>query len=310
MTTGFSSGLSHPLDGLAASILDFTDTVERVGSQSGWNFLTDGPATQEWQSEPLAGEWGAQPLQDAYKTGSVLWPVVFDHARALAMLLTAPASTFALLTTARGLAEASSRAWLYLEPEVEPSERVRRLMNDRLYAMFEERKLLRTVAGSDTSWAIEVRDAIHRTGESFGWESHKETRLASGFAPGRPNNTEALTLVLHDRPALAPLFYRMTSAVAHSSLHGITKLLEFSEPTADQPQRVRRAELKSTDAAILTSPAVIAMTRAAGCLALQAGWSTDDLTTATDELTHLWHAVLDIAAETPDLSPFLKALGA
>jgi len=44
---------------------------------------------------------------------------------------------------ARALAEASARSWYLLEPDIGPLERVRRLMNDRLFSLFERHTMWR-----------------------------------------------------------------------------------------------------------------------------------------------------------------------
>jgi hypothetical protein len=284
-----------PLAALADSIREFVGAVEAVGSSEDWEFLPNGPAARDWANEPMAGPWSNQPLQDAYRTGSVLWPVVADQALALADLLAPPGRPFAVMSVARSLAEAATRLWLLIEPLPPAAERVRRSMNDRLYAMFEERVLSADLPGVDLTWAEQNRDVIEATGTRHGWTVLPEdwdNYKASAFQPRRPSTQAALGELL-DMPALAAKFCRTSASVAHASLHGVVKFLESSESSSTTQVRMRVADLTSGTAAMHMLPAVYAMSEVGCHYGRQAGWHAKPIFIEQQHLRLVWGAVLD-----------------
>ena len=54
---------------LAAAIEDVIVAVRSSATADDWEFTAESPAVADWNARELPGEWGPQPLQDAYRTG-------------------------------------------------------------------------------------------------------------------------------------------------------------------------------------------------------------------------------------------------
>jgi hypothetical protein len=127
-------------DAIATSLRGLVAEVETARDACRGDFRPDSPAVADWAANQMPGEWGPQLLQDAYRTAELYGASVTDHVLAIADLIEG-SRPFAVASIARALVEPASRAIWLLEPNLEPIERVRRLVNDILFAAFEHETL-------------------------------------------------------------------------------------------------------------------------------------------------------------------------
>lgn len=136
---------------LAGAIRDLVTAVEGEGSAKGWDFRPDGPAAKDWTANEQPPGWGDEPLQDAYRTGALGWYLVVDEALSVADLLES-GRTLGLLSASRSLAEPAARCGLLLRTATEPAVRIRHMINERLYALYEDWRFADGVPQLDSSW--------------------------------------------------------------------------------------------------------------------------------------------------------------
>jgi hypothetical protein len=79
--------IESPRGALAGAVRALVAAVEDEGVISDWEFAADAPARVDWVANEQASGWGDRPLQDAYRTGAILWYVVADQALSVADLL-------------------------------------------------------------------------------------------------------------------------------------------------------------------------------------------------------------------------------
>jgi hypothetical protein len=280
---------------LADSIDALVASVAEPGKAADWEFTDASPARLDWIANELPGAWGDRPLQDAYRTGLLSWWLVADHALALADAIRADRA-LAYLSLARGLADACVRSWFLLELEVPPKERVRRLMNDRLHAMFEQNTLLSgdprfadTLAHNAES-KEQIRLGARRHNLHFDEEVRSDERFAAArLAPSRPSTVELLRRGIRQRES-ASAFYRTSSALTHASLHAVASRIRFNA-------ELGRVALQSLDAdrvvADCTRPLVAMLVTMATTLE-QTGWARSRFDECADDARTLWsHAAGD-----------------
>jgi hypothetical protein len=83
-----------PQEALATSIRDVVAAVRHTADAHGWEFTPASPARADWTAyDQPSNPWGAQVLEDAYRTGSMFWYLMGDQALAVADLLTSIVST-------------------------------------------------------------------------------------------------------------------------------------------------------------------------------------------------------------------------
>src|ERR1700753_1553464 len=122
---------------LARSIRDLVVCVRQCGDTQDWAFRADGPAALDWLGDNSPNRRDPQPLEDAYRTGGLFWNLVSDLALSVADLLETERRIGALVAS-RSLAEAAARMWYLLEDNLAPTERIRRVVNDRLSGLHED----------------------------------------------------------------------------------------------------------------------------------------------------------------------------
>jgi hypothetical protein len=199
------------------------------------------------------------------------------------------------LTLARGVVDASVRCWYLLEGEITPKERTRRLMNDRLFAMFEQDTLLGhepvfadTLArNNQTKGDIQAgarRYNLHFTDESRTADDYRPTRLGSA----RPATVELLRRCVRMRES-ANAFYRMSSGLTHAALHVLPGRVRFDAGR-------HRVSLEPLDVDRVVAdcvPPLVATLVTLSTVLGQTGWEQNDFNQRADETHALWSKVID-----------------
>lgn len=255
------------------------------------DFAPDSPAAKDWSQNEMPGAWGPQLLQDAYRTAELYGASVKDHVLALTDAI-GQHRRFAIASLARALSESAARAVWLLEPNCDPIERIRRLLNDILYAAFEY----------DTLWAHEprvpdsadLRAKVEQEATARRLVYTEEIRNAKKrqFQPARIGDarpsTQWLLGYVTKSPGMAKFYYRAGSAVLHAALHGFDHRLEYTDDSQRRAQ-VRRVD---TEAVLMECTYALQVYVAyLGALMFQAGWRDTDVLAAIDNAEAVWQRI-------------------
>ncbi len=278
-------------EALAGAIRALVAEVNRAGDSNNWDFTPDSPAVTDWDAHERASGWGDEPLQDAYRTGAILWYVVNDQALAVADLLDS-ARSLALLSASRPLGEAAARSWLLLTTSVDPDERIRRMINERLYALHEDWRYTSAVAALDSSWQMVTANRLLDVAES---EHHlateRPTNRRAGWVGEQRISTMALLGETIGNSTYAAMFYRDTSGITHATLNVLLKHLEFRSP-APEKYRARLRDIAPAEATAQISASLSALCVASRALLTQTGWDASGYEIAERALLAIQHSIL------------------
>lgn len=276
---------------IASALRQVVAQIDAARDAGGGDFYPDSPAVRDWTANEMPGDWGPQLLQDAYRTAELYGASVRDHVLALADLIERD-RPLAVASIARTLAEPASRAVWLLEPNLEPIERVRRLLNDILFAAFEH----------ETLWADEPRIAgnadiyskIKKEATARGLvysdpvrEPSKRKFAAARLGEPRPLGQWLLGYATKS-PRTAKFFYRVGSAVLHGALHGFDQRLAYSN------QSPPRAQLAEVDAAAVLRDCTFAIqvyVAYIGALMYQTQWPDRGVLDAIEALEVIWQRI-------------------
>lgn len=291
------ASLETPREALANAIRVLVTSVERAGEIARWNFAVDSPAAVDWHRNEVLCGWGNQPLQDAYRTGAIGWYLLSDQALSVADLLDS-GRAFGLLSASRSLAEAACRSAYLLAEDVDPTSRMCRMINERLYALFEYHRFVSEVPGADATWQQRAADDLIDAGASMNLPVRcRAERVAGWVGFKRAPTMEVLGDLIGHRDYAAG-FYRDTSAVSHAALHGMPRRLEVQG--GDQTEyraRVRQVDIGEVVADI--QPAIAALAHTSRLLITQTGWQVPEWAAASDALERVTRTIIS----APQLRP-------
>lgn len=200
------------------------------------------PADKEARGEPFGGDWGEHPSSDIFATTYLTATSCTDHLLGLADVLNSRNALFAAYTLTRGAVEAAAVGCYLTDQDIDGTERVRRTMNYRLDAMCERTWLFMDMQGD---YAAEKLNETKQRIASFARGAHQH-----GFAFRHMNGKgraacigseqpKAMALISFavdkDMPQLGRTYQRLLSATAHSSVHGLARMLAPVSPNEGRP---------------------------------------------------------------------------
>ena len=236
------AGLEQRLDGMQSTLRTLLMVVQSMAGSQGGDFADPSPARSQWQLLPSPN---GVDLQQAYQTVMVLWHANFDLGRGLADLIETR-RTYSAMTVARTLAESAARSWDLIEEGVEPPRRIERMFNERLFAGYENERLLEGMLVDLANTAGDVleaaeplireriaserkqREDLLARAVRYGLTASKSRNGAPAVGAGRPTSMALLARMLGDQVPAAS-FFRMNSAVAHTALHGQARMISMSQ---------------------------------------------------------------------------------
>lgn len=285
------SVLDSPRSALADGMRSLVAAVEQAGQEENWLLRADSPAATDWaQNERPCGS-EQQPLQDAYRTGTIGWYNVADQALSIADLLES-GRTLGVLAGSRTLAEAACRSAYLLADDATPTERIGRLFNDRLHALQEQRRFAAVIPGADDSWQRPAADNLIAAATALGLATEAPRGDRAGWVGNRRPSTMTILGELIGHPEYAAAFYRDTSAVAHAALHGPVRRTELVvDGQAGYRSTVRAVPTSELVADI--NPAIAAFAHETRLLITQAGWAQQGWLAASDALAQITAVILD-----------------
>lgn len=289
---------------------EMRSTLDRIlfvirSAQDGWHgdYADVSPARSDWTScvEPYAFD-----LEETYHTGMVQWHAIQDLTRGLlgSIDLRLP---FSAVSAARSVAENAARSWYLLEADITALERVRRCLNDRLYANFEDERLLRgllvredmppeilavadqaePVIATRLDYLRRVRENLVASAKRYGLtatNTNRDDKLSVVGTP-RPSDQKVIGLAI-GQPTQAATLHRVCSAVTHRSLHGMTRMFEIDASSVPHVSRVR--PMTPDDLAGAIWAAVATLVISAQTLFRQAGWDSLPLDAAIGAAVAVW----------------------
>lgn len=203
------------------------------------------PADEEARGEPLAGDWSDHPSSDIFATTYLAAASCTDHLLGLADVLSARNALFAAYTLTRGAVEAAALGCYLTDRDIDGRERVRRTMNYRLAAMCERVWLFKDMHGDAAAGKLdETRQRISdfaRGARQHNFTFHDMDGKGRTARIGA-EQPKAMTLISHavDKtvPELGRTYQRLLSATAHSSVHGLARMLAPMSPNEGRPGEV------------------------------------------------------------------------
>jgi hypothetical protein len=266
------------------------------------------PADKETDGEPFAGDWSAHPGRDVVATLLMECWSCADHLTVAGEVLTKHRAVASLYTLTRGAAEAGSIACYLSDPGIQPLERVRRLMNHNLVALYEDLNMLARFSGQDAaSKAARHRRqeaAIARTGHHFGLAL---TKPKKGFTPCFLGDKPPSAMALIDKYAsrtsgVGATYQQLLSSVAHGQLHGLSRFL-MRAPTPAEPGKVTiQMNLSAQDAALHLLAGPLCLSTLVEHLRWIFGWDTAALDPAVIAMLHTWGRIAKVPYPGPELS--------
>lgn len=288
---------SPTLKEIASTLRALVATVDETRDRAGTEFAPDSPAVSDWTANEMPGAWGVQLLQDGYLTGVMLGFSARDHLLALADAIES-GRPFAAVTLARAVAESSARAWFLLQPNIEPQERVRRLLNDILFAAFEHETMWQHEERVDSDHSdATVRIKVEATARGMKFVDAVRDPKTFKFSPARVGErrpqTQALLGIVVNSEHHAKFIYRAGSAVAHTALHSFDQRLVLSG------ERLRRASIAPLNADQVLQDCTLAVqvfVSYLSTLMYQSGWPDSDVLVALDRTEAVWQRIAAVSS--------------
>jgi hypothetical protein len=236
---------SDPISDLARCTLAF-ETAFRETLTRNPRPAPGSPAEAETEDEALAGGWSEHSARDTFATAYLLTASCTDHLLGLADILVARNAVFAAYTVTRAATEAAALGCYLADPAIDARERVRRSMNYRLYGFSERVWMLTDLKGD--RYAVQLAETRDRLGEfarsarqkGFTFtEMDERRRRHTHIGEAEPAAMQLVSIALaEDEPELGRLYQRLLSATAHSSMHGLARMLGVVAPNDGRPGEV------------------------------------------------------------------------
>jgi hypothetical protein len=262
-----------PLAAMRATLDTFLLAVDWMANEWGGDFADPSPARTMWTScaERYAGD-----LEDAYRMAMDRWHGVRDLARGFVVMIDHELP-FSTIAASRSLADNAARAWYLVEDGIEPIERVRRLINDRLHASWND---------SPVHAGPAVRDLLDR-GARYGLTLGGAASASRPPVLGAPRPSSAAVIALAlGSPLRVATFHRLTSAVVHADTPAVPRRLFSRE--SDGEYRSRTRPLDGAELADAVGVAVGTLVNAADAVSVAAGWDVGTLVRTADRLHQAW----------------------
>ncbi|WP_164710473.1 hypothetical protein [Euzebya pacifica] len=169
--------------------------------------------------EGFATEWIGQPAVFTYSAGTMPLVVANQHLGALADLMHPPLKPLVDKGLIRVVLDNAARAWWLWDPGIDPRERHRRALNERIYSLREAAKLARELGVDDGAEA--GVEEVYRHARANGYEAKQFV------GSGRPTATDLIRKMnAGSRQPAAMAYYRSGSAIIHGVAWGFMQVSE------------------------------------------------------------------------------------
>ncbi len=200
----------------------------------------DSPLERERQRQSnYAGDWGAEPIDDAEALIHLLLTAGESHIWSVIEILNSDRSGPAsLMVLSRAAVEALARAVWLAEPTLGLEERLRRSMEELLSSLREQLAL-----GLNEDRARRRIDAILSTADKIGIGTLPPAKRKPRRLKNRPTATNLVAKLMldHGGDAIGALTYKLWSASAHGTAYGLGRFVDrITDPSVGRPLGVVR----------------------------------------------------------------------
>jgi hypothetical protein len=271
--------------------------------------LPGSPALTEAEGEPFAGDWGEHPGSDIFAATYLLAASCTDHLLGLADVLASRNAIYSAYTVTRAAVEAAALGCYLAEPDIGARERLRRTANYRLHGFSERVRLFEDLEGDYA--AVKLAESQQRMGDFARSARHYNFTFRAMNDRGRPACVDGpqpsamslISLMLSDdKPQLGRLFQRLLSATAHSSIHGLARMLSPLAPNEGRPGEVLAAingDARTLATELIAGP--LAGHILAGRLEWFAGCDMTSLREPANQMLQVWAGVGEM--QLPPVTP-------
>lgn len=212
-------------------------------------------------------------LEDGATAALVAFESGIDHLRALGHLLQTDAVA-PLATVARGAVEAAAVSAYLLDLEVSPNERARRFMNG-YFASLTDLQLAPDEVADKKELRVSLEEGIE-FGVRLGFPVTRPRRAwEAPYLGERPESIAARVDKVMLRDDLGKVVYRMLSATAHATPHG---LMHYRRDVAGGPEGYVASQAKLDDVSIALRHAAAPISVIRGGLNLMRAYGLDTTT--------------------------------
>lgn len=287
------------LQRLAAAVSDLQSGFQAIASAADHDPLPGSVAADGSSDAALRhqGWLSHSPNRDACRTSLLIFKSAEDHLLALADLLHPAGRPFACSTAARGAAEAAARSAYLADPTVDARERCRRLANERLFSLSEDKRFFAAGRHADGTAVCDDRiAALASAARAHGFTVKRSKSGGARYLDHERPSTMALLSRLTDtdpeKPA-ASLFYRLASATTHATFSGVLRSVEripaSEHALQDETLVLGNLQLTPAAAAIRLAIAPLAFAQAGYAMCAVFGWPTVGWRGTVDSALATWH---------------------
>ena len=277
---------STPQDGfevLGALVLQVAEGARSLLESEGLLPLANGSIMRELQVEPqfaAPDPWGSDPIMAARDFASTAFFAATDHMKAFAACVFTR-SPFAPFVSARAGLEACAVSDYLAEQGIAPSERVRRIVNERLLDIHDNQHVARNLANpGPPELAGALADMVDRvtalttiaTTLGFTVIAGNE-RTAYSLDKRRPTATALIRRLFPQELGL--MLYHVLSAPSHSRPGGLLRSAAVGSVSPVSPL-VANITLTGRDVTFLTSACLLALGQTARSLIAMNGWNSSE----------------------------------
>jgi hypothetical protein len=279
------------------AVRPLADTLASLHAACSGVWRNPGPA---WTSQSPTGreidsaeQWCTHIIEETYSYVLAILDSAADHLRAMADLLYQPHGFLPDITLARSVVELSARARYLLEPDIGWRERARRYMNERLFSLNEQVRLLSGAALETDEESARILEMLSSAqGHGFPVRPPREGRLPS-VGDSRPSGMQLLQgwLTHPDGSDMGRAVYRAYSSVVHGVMHGLSDdMWQHTEKRAGSWRRNN-----PFDAAPILVGAPLIFVEAIERASSQFGWDSTDLRSAINRVLIIWQVYVEVS---------------
>lgn len=226
----------------------------------------------------FSGRWGPTPVEYAYSMGALKRANAVDCSWAVLRITDRdPAPLFAHAVLARSVLENAASAYWLLEPGIGVEERIRRVLNERMYS---ERQKLESgmLSDDEVDRAKATMESILGEAQSRGWATSGRDRNRYLGSAGRPGFRTLVKNVFHS-VELGAAFYSYYSAITHGTQYGLVQ--SFARDAMDPVRMIVPLKVEPMDVIQAVGACILAMSNSLEAERALKGWEWPEWNAAT-----------------------------
>lgn len=290
--------MTYAVRPLADTLVSLHAACSEIWRHPGSAWTSQSPAGREIDG---AEQWPTQIIEDAYGYVLGLIDSAADHLRAIADLLYQPHGFLPNITLARSVVELSARVCYLVEPDIGWRERARRFMNERIFSLHEQVRLLGGAELDTEEISTQILEILSCAQD----HDFPVRRPGGGRLPSvggtRPSGMQLLQgwMIHPDGSDMGRAGYRAYSSVIHGVMHGLSD--DMWQQTEKQAASWRRNN--PFDSAPTLAFAPLIFVEAIELAISQFGWDSTDLRSAINRVLIMWQVYVEVADSGGSTTP-------